>query len=87
MQSTIEGGLTNALTSVFDALIDGENVFEALSKSVRQLVSDLIRVVIQMTVVKAITNALFPGAGGSADALFTFKMRSDVILKSLGRAY
>ena len=87
LQSTIEGGLTNALTSVFDALIDGENVFEALSKSVRQLVSDLIRVVIQMTVVKAITNALFPNAGASADALFTFKMRSDVILKSLGRAY
>ena len=87
LQQSIEGGLTNAFTSVFDALIDGENVFEALSKSVKQLVSDLIRVVIQMTVVKAITNALFPNAGASADALFTFKMRSDVILKSLGRAY
>lgn len=62
LQSTIEGGLTNAFTSVFEAVASGEDAFKALGDSVKRLALDLIRVVIQMTIVKAIANAIAPGS-------------------------
>lgn len=66
LQQIIEGGVTNAFTGLFEAVLNGKDAFEVLSNSVKALVADLIRVVIQMTVVKAIASALAPGVGGGA---------------------
>ena len=66
LRQTIEGGLTNAFGSVFEAIADGQDAFKALSDSIKRLVLDLIKAVIQMTIVKAIANALAPGVGGQA---------------------
>lgn len=64
LRSAIEGGLTNAFSSVFEALLEGEDVFKSLGNSIKRLVVDLVKLVIQMTVVRAIANAIVPGAGG-----------------------
>jgi len=66
LRQTIEGGLTNAFGSVFEAIADGQDAFKALSDSIKRLVLDLIKAVIQMTIVKAIANAIAPGVGGQA---------------------
>ncbi|MFO0089875.1 MAG: hypothetical protein ACK518_03655, partial [bacterium] len=66
LQQVIEGGVTNAFTGLFEAVLNGKDAFEVLSNSVKALVADLIRVVIQMTVVKAISSALTGGVGGGA---------------------
>ena len=89
LQSTIEGGLTNAFTSVFEAIANGEDAFKALGDSVKRLALDLIRVVIQMTVVKALANALMPGLGGAAvgGAQDLLKVRGDFLVRSLSRAF
>lgn len=89
LQSTIEGGLTNAFTSVFEAIANGEDAFKALGDSVKRLALDLIRVVIQMTVVKALANALMPGLGGEGvdAARDLLKVRGDFLVKSLSRAF
>lgn len=63
LQQTISGGLTNAFTSVFEAIADGEDAFKALGDSIKRLALDLIRVVIQMQVVKALSNIIAPGSG------------------------
>lgn len=62
LQSTIEGGLTNAFTSVFEAIANGEDAFKALGDSIKRLALDLIRVVIQMQIVKALSNIIAPGS-------------------------
>lgn len=89
LQSTIEGGLTNAFTSVFEAIANGEDAFKALGDSVKRLALDLIRVVIQMTVVKALANALMPGFGGAGvgAAQDLLKVRGDFLVRSLSRAF
>jgi hypothetical protein len=89
LQSTIEGGLTNAFTSVFEAIANGEDAFKALGDSVKRLALDLIRVVIQMTVVKALANALAPGLGGEGvdAARDLLKLRGDFLVKTLSRAF
>lgn len=86
LQQNIEGGLTNAFTSVFEAVASGEDAFKALGDSVKRLALDLIRVVIQMTVVKALANAIAPGIGGAIAGTTTNIIRGDMLRAiTLGR--
>lgn len=86
LRQTIEGGLTNAFGSVFEAIADGQDAFKALSDSIKRLVLDLIRAVIQMTIVKAIANALAPGVGGQAvDVVQKGVIRGDTLGFIIGR--
>lgn len=64
LSQAIGQGLANAFNSVFDAILKGENVFKALGEAVKQLVIDTIKAVIQMLILRAVTNALFSGGGG-----------------------
>lgn len=70
IRQSIEGGLTNAFSSVFDAIADGEDVFKALGNSIKRLALDLIKTIIQLTVVKTIANTILPGIGGQASEKF-----------------
>jgi hypothetical protein len=75
---TISGGLGNAFGNLFESIANGEDAFKTLSDSVKQLVFDLIRAVIQMTLVKAIANAIAPGIGSQAAGLTNdFFIRGD----------
>lgn len=79
LRSTIEGGLTNAFSSVFDALLEGEDVFKALSDSIKRLVADLIKTVIQMIIVRKIASALVPGVGGKIGEEVFAVVRGDML--------
>ena len=80
IKNTIESGLTNAFGSVFEAVASGEDAFKALGDSVKRLLVDLLKVIIQATILKAITNAIAPGLGGafSGDG---FAIRGDYLRK------
>jgi hypothetical protein len=81
IKNTIESGLTNAFGSVFEAVASGEDAFKALGDSVKKLLVDLLKVIIQMTIVKAIANAIAPGLGGNAVDL-GFSVRGDYLRKT-----
>lgn len=68
LQQTISGGLTNAFSGVFEAVLSGQDAFKALGDSIKKLALDLIRVIIQMTIVKAIANLIAPGSGAAVGA-------------------
>jgi hypothetical protein len=63
LQQTIEGGLTNAFSSVFEAILNGEDAFKALENSVKSLVTELVKVIIRMTILKSLANLIAPGSG------------------------
>jgi hypothetical protein len=66
--SEMSGGVTNSLQSAFDALIAGENVFEALSKSVLQFAEDLAFAIIRAEILAAIQGAIATSGTGLAGA-------------------
>jgi hypothetical protein len=66
--SEISGGVTNSLQSAFDALINGENVFEALSNSVLQFAADLGFAIIRAQILAAIQGTIATSGTGLAGA-------------------
>lgn len=65
LANTISGFLTPALDGVFESLVRGEDPFEALGNSVRQLVIELGKAVIKSLILRAVTAAIGgPAAGG-----------------------
>jgi len=66
LQATLSQGLTSAFDSVFDSILEGKNVFQALGDALKQLVIETIKAVAKMLILKAITNLIFPGGGGAA---------------------
>jgi hypothetical protein len=86
IKNTIESGLTNAFGSVFEAVASGEDAFKALGDSVKRLLVDLLKVIIQATILKAITNAIAPGLGGAVAGSTTNIIRGDTLRAiTLGR--
>jgi len=86
LQQTIEGGLTNAFSSVFEAILNGEDAFQALSQSVKQLVAELAKAVIKSLILKAITSAIAPGSGALAGGIGGTMIRGDMLRNiTLGR--
>lgn len=64
LANTISGFLTPALDGVFEALVKGEDPFEALQNSVKQLVVELGKAVIKSLILRAVTTAIGGPAGG-----------------------
>jgi hypothetical protein len=64
LNQSIGQGLTNAFNTAFDAALEGKNVFKALGEGLKQLVIGTIKAIAQMLILRAITNLIFPGAGG-----------------------
>jgi hypothetical protein len=86
IKNTIESGLTNAFGSVFEAVASGEDAFKALGDSVKRLLVDLLKVIIQATILKAITNAIAPGLAGAVGGSTTNIIRGDTLRAiTLGR--
>ena len=61
-------GVTNSLQSAFDALIKGENVFEALSNSVLQFAADLGFAILRAQILAAIQGTIATSGTGLAGA-------------------
>lgn len=61
--------LASAFNGVFDALISGGNVFQALGQAIKALVVDLIKAAARMLIIKLITNAISPGLGTATSGL------------------
>jgi len=55
---------TQAFATMFDALLNGGNVFDALGNSIKRMVVDLAAAVVQAFLFKAIMTALDSGTGG-----------------------
>lgn len=65
LNQAIGQGLSNAFNSVFDAVLEGKNVFKALGNAVKELIVTTIKAVAQMLILRLVTNAIFPGAGAA----------------------
>lgn len=72
LKDILEEGVTSAFTTLFEAVVKGENIFDALAQSVKRLVIELGNAIIKSLVLKAIQNAfapqtsLIPGGIGTA---------------------
>jgi hypothetical protein len=86
-QSILEQGLNSAVDNLFNAVANGENVFEALKQSVKDLVIELGKAVVKSLILKAITTAIAgPGAGAAAGGASNFILRGDFLRNAtLGR--
>ncbi len=67
LTASVSEGLANAFNSVFDAILEGKNVFKALGQAVQALVVDTIKAIAKMFILKAVTAAL--GGGGVVSGL------------------
>jgi hypothetical protein len=65
LNQAIGQGLVSAFNGVFDAILEGKSVFKALGNAIKELVVGTIKAIAQMLILKAITNLIFPGAGGA----------------------
>jgi DNA repair exonuclease SbcCD ATPase subunit len=62
------GGITNSLQGAFDALMKGENVFEALSQSVLKFAEDIVFAIIKAQLLAAIQGTIAISSGGAGAA-------------------
>jgi len=86
LANTISGFLTPALENVFEAAVKGEDPFEALQNSVKQLVIELGKAVIKSLILKAVTSAIGgPTAGAAVSGTGLATMRGDVFSFLLSR--
>lgn len=69
LQQSIGQGLTGAFNAVFDAVLEGKNVFKALANAVKELVVGTIKAIAQMLILKLVTNLIFPGGGAAGGAI------------------
>jgi hypothetical protein len=63
------GALGGAVDTVFNALANGENVFEALGGFVKQLAIDIAKAIVKALILKAVTSAIGGGGGGAVSGL------------------
>ncbi|NDB61441.1 phage tail tape measure protein, partial [bacterium] len=82
--SQMSGGITNSLQSAFDALISGENVFEALSKSVLQFAEDLAFAILRAEILAAIQGTIATSGAGVAGAAAGGSGFFNVLMNLLG---
>jgi len=86
LANTISGFLSPALESVFEAVVKGEDPFEVLQNSVKQLVIELGKAVIKSLILKAVTSAIGgPAAGAAVSGTGLATMRGDVFSFLLSR--
>jgi metal-sulfur cluster biosynthetic enzyme len=69
LNQAIGQGLVGAFNSVFDAILEGKNVFKALANGIKDLIIQTIKAVAQMLILRAVTSFLFPGAGAGGFSL------------------
>ena len=67
LTASVSEGLSSAFNNVFDAILEGKDVFKALGESVKALAVDTIKAIAKMFILKAVTAAL--GGGGAVSGL------------------
>ena len=83
--SDMAGNITGSLQSAFQAIKQGENVFEALSNSVLQFAEDLLFAIIRAQIFAAIQGAITIGSGGVAGAAAGGTGFFDILMSLLGQ--
>ena len=82
--STMSGGITNSLQGAFDALMRGENVFEALSQSVLKFAEDLAFAIIRAEILAAIQGTIAVSGAGVAGAAAGGEGFLNILMNLLG---
>jgi DNA repair exonuclease SbcCD ATPase subunit len=87
LAATITDLVTPAIDGVINAFAQGEDPFEALAQSVRNLIAELTKAVIKSLILKAITSAIAGPAGAAAGGgAGNFIIRGDLLRNiTLGR--
>jgi hypothetical protein len=83
--SDMASNITGSLQSAFQAIKQGENVFEALSNSVLQFAEDLLFAIIRAQIFAAIQGAITIGSGGVAGAAAGGTGFFDILMSLLGQ--
>ena len=65
LTASVSEGLAGAFNSVFDAILEGKNVFKALGEGVKALVVDTIKAIVKMLILKAVVKALSSGTSAA----------------------
>ena len=82
--SDMANNLTGALQNTFQAVKQGENVFQALSDSVLQFAEDLLFAIIRAQLLAAIQGAITVSSGGAAGAAAGGTGIFDILMGLLG---
>jgi hypothetical protein len=61
LNSAIGQGLVNAFNNVFDAVLEGKNVFKVLGNAIKELIVGTIKAIAQMLILRAVTSFFLPG--------------------------
>jgi hypothetical protein len=86
LATTITEAVTPAIDGVINAFAQGEDPFEALAQSVRQLIAELAKAVIKSLILKAITSAIAPGSAALGGGIGGTMIRGDMLRNiTLGR--
>jgi len=65
LNQAVGQGLTNAFNQLFDAMLEGKNVFKALGEGLKQLIIGTIKAIAQMLILKIVTQIIFKGGGAA----------------------
>ena len=80
----MSSNITSALQNAFQAVKQGENVFESLSNSVLQFAEDLLFAIIRAKLLAAIQGVIAVSSGGAAGAAAGGKGFFDILMGLLG---
>jgi ElaB/YqjD/DUF883 family membrane-anchored ribosome-binding protein len=80
----MSSNITSALQNAFQAVKQGENVFESLSNSVLQFAEDLLFAIIRAKLLAAIQGVITVSSGGAAGAAAGGKGFFDILMGLLG---
>ncbi len=69
LTQSVGQGLSNAFDNVFDAILQGKDVFKALGESVQALVVDVIKAIAKMLILRFVTSLLSGGTASVAQGL------------------
>lgn len=71
VNDVINNGINAGIDQFFNAIANNQDPFEALAQSVKRLVAELAAAVVKALILKAISNAIAPGAGGALSGIFS----------------
>jgi hypothetical protein len=82
--SDMSGSITNSLQGAFEAIKNGEGIFDSLSKAVEKFTEDLVFAIIRAQILAAIQGTIAVSSGGTAGAAAGGTGIFDILMSMLG---